>query len=259
MAVTGSRRATGPLDPIPRAPSGLPNHTPETITPALVPVQRNRDRTDLQYTAWDGSPESGVIPERANGTPPLGIPSIRELEHSSADCLGMDLVDWDRLAGWTDVWALAVVFGLASVPWTYAFVAGVGLPLWPAFIASATFFSTEMGVTGLVRGYLSNLSGIVYGAATLWLVDTYFGGGVVALSFVVGAFMLLASLHEAVPPVSFTPGGFFGYATLFSVHAAEHSAFGVGGLPGEFLAAVAAMLIGAVIGYGTDRISAILA
>jgi len=43
----------------------------------------------------------------------------------------MELVAWERLEGWTEVWSLAVVFGLASVPWTYAFVAGVGLPLCP--------------------------------------------------------------------------------------------------------------------------------
>jgi hypothetical protein len=30
---------------------------------------------------------------------------------------------------WNDTWALAVVFGAASVPWTYAFVAGLQIPL----------------------------------------------------------------------------------------------------------------------------------
>jgi len=170
----------------------------------------------------------------------------------------MELVAWDRLDGWTDVWSLAVVFGLASVPWTYGFVAGVGLPLWPSFIASATFYSTGKGLGGLARGYLSNLSGIAYAAATLFVVDGLLGGGVLALSVVVGAFMFLASLHEAVGPLSFTPGGFFGYATMFSVDAAG-TTFALGGLAGETVAAVVAMLIGALIGYGTDRASAALA
>ncbi len=30
-------------------------------------------------------------------------------------------------AEWNETWALAVVFGLASVPWTYAFVTYLGV------------------------------------------------------------------------------------------------------------------------------------
>ena len=164
-----------------------------------------------------------------------------------------------RLAGWDDILALAVVFGLASVPWTYAFVAGLHIPLWPSFIASASFYAAGGGLDGLKRGYASNAAGIAYGAATLWVVDGFLGGGVVALSVVVGAFMFLASLHAYVETLSFTPGGYFGYATLFSVHAAEATAFGVGGLPGETLAAAVSMLLGACIGLATERVSDALA
>lgn len=158
----------------------------------------------------------------------------------------------DRLA---DHWALAVVFGLASVPWTYAFVAGLDIPLWPAFIASATFYAADGGLDGLERGYASNAAGIAYGAATLALVDGLLGGGVLALSLVVGAAMFLASLHGAIPLLSFTPGGFFGYATLFSVHAADATALGLDGLAGHTAAALVSMLLGALIGYGTEVVS----
>lgn len=160
-----------------------------------------------------------------------------------------------RITSWNDTWSLAVVFGLASVPWTYGFVAGLQIPLWPSFIASGTFYAAGSGLEGLTRGYTSNLAGIVYAAATLAIVNTYFGGGVVALSLVVGVFMFLASLHEFVPVLSFTPGGFFGYATMFSVDAADVTAFGIAGLPGETLAAIVSMLIGAVIGLTTDTVS----
>ncbi|WP_226022547.1 DUF1097 domain-containing protein [Halomicrobium salinisoli] len=166
-------------------------------------------------------------------------------------------VDTDALGQWSETWSLAVVFGVASVPWTYVFVTG-GVPLWPSFIASASFYAAGGGLDGLVRGYASNLAGILYGAATL-VVAAALGGGTVALSVVVGLFMLLASLHEAVSPLSFTPGGFFGYATLFSVHAAGATAFGVTGLAGETLAAVVSMLLGACIGLGTERVSERLA
>ncbi|WP_241658441.1 DUF1097 domain-containing protein [Halorubrum sp. BOL3-1] len=112
---------------------------------------------------------------------------------------------------------------------------------------------------GLVRGYASNLAGIVYAVLTLAVVDTYLGGGVVALSVTVGAFMFLAGLREFVPLLSFTPGGFFGYATMFSADAANATAFGVTGLPGETLAAVLSMLLGAGIGFATDAVSPSLA
>jgi hypothetical protein len=65
--------------------------------------------------------------------------------------------------------------------------------------------------------------------------------------------MFLASLHASVPVLSFAPGAFLGYATMFSVHAADAAAFGVPGLAGETLAAVASMLVGAAIGYGTEQ------
>ncbi|PSQ00288.1 DUF1097 domain-containing protein [Halobacteriales archaeon QS_5_70_17] len=162
----------------------------------------------------------------------------------------------DPSVGVNETLALAVVFGLASVPWTYAFVAELHVPLWPSFIASATFYAAGGGLGGLKRGYASNAAGVAYAAATLWIVDSLLGGGVVALSAVVGAFMFLASLHDYVPLLSFTPGGFFGYATMFSVHAAGATALGLGGLPGETVAALLSMLLGAAIGLATEAASA---
>lgn len=144
--------------------------------------------------------------------------------------------------------ALAVVFGAVSVPWTYAFVVG-GLALWPSFVASASFYAAD---ESLWRSFLANAAGIAYGAATLAIV-AHLGGGPVILSLVVGAFMFLASLHDAAG--LFTPGGFLGYAILFSVHAANETAFGVGGLAGETLAATLSMFAGALIGLGVARLS----
>jgi hypothetical protein len=101
----------------------------------------------------------------------------------------------------------------------------------------------------------SNVAGIVYGAATLALVGTLFGWGLGALSLTVGGFMLLASLHEYLPLVSVTPGGFLGFATLFSVHAAGVTALGLDGLTGETAAAVGSMCIRALIGYDDEWLS----
>lgn len=159
-----------------------------------------------------------------------------------------------RVTEWNRTWSLAVIFGAASVPWTYGFVEGLQIPLWPAFIASATYYAAGDGLDALVRGYTSNPAGIAYAAMTLAIVNTYLGGGALTLSVLVGVSMFLASLHGFIPLLSFTPGGFFGYAAMFSVHASSAAAFGVTGLPGETLAAVASMLIGAVIGLATDEL-----
>mgnify|MGYP002338717889 CR=1 FL=1 len=143
---------------------------------------------------------------------------------------------------------LAVVFGVASVPWTYAFVVG-GVPLWPSFISSASYYASDGGTEGLAVSYLNNFAGILYAAATLAVVDAYLGGGVLALSLVVGIFMFAASLHDAV--VGFAPAVFLGYATMFSVHAAEAPLF-LSGVAGETVASVGSMFVGAAIGVGTD-------
>lgn len=149
------------------------------------------------------------------------------------------------------VWPLAVVFGLVSVPWTYGFVAVLSIPLWPSFVASATYFAAGSGRRGLLRALASNGAGVAYAAATLAIVEVT-GGGPVVLSLVVGVAMALAALHAAIPIVSFAPGGFFGYATLFSVAAAGASVGGTGGLLGATTATAISMAIGVLIGFGAD-------
>lgn len=158
----------------------------------------------------------------------------------------------DRQALW-----LAIVFGLVSVPWTYGFEQAAGLPLWPSFIASASFFAAGGGSPGAARSLAGTLVGALYAAATLALA-AWAGGGAVALSVTVGAFMLLASLHAFVPGLSFTPAGFFGFAVLFSVHAAGVS-LGASGLTGELIAAGASLAIGTAIGWLAEAAAGSLA
>lgn len=148
--------------------------------------------------------------------------------------------------------SLAIVFGLLSIPWTYGFLTA-DIPLWPAFIGSATYFAAGRGRSGLIRGVASNLVGVAYGFATLWIV-TAIGGAILILSLIVGLCMFLVTLHASLPFISYTPGGFLGYATLFSVHAAERTIL-VSGLPGEMVATAVAIAIGAIIGIGADVVS----
>jgi len=74
----------------------------------------------------------------------------------------------ERAGGWNGTWALAVVFGLASVPWTYGFVAGLDVPLWPSFVASATVSAVDAdGAEALGKAAANSPAGVGYAAATL--------------------------------------------------------------------------------------------
>lgn len=150
--------------------------------------------------------------------------------------------------------ALAVLFGLISVPWTYGFEQVASLPLWPSFIASATYFSTSKGFAGLGRGLAGNVMGAAYALATLALAAAL-DLGAVGLSLAVGAGMFLAGLHAYVDALSFTPAGFFGYATLFSVDAAGAELW-MAGFAGVGIATAASLAIGALLGLLADRLAA---
>lgn len=148
---------------------------------------------------------------------------------------------------------LAVLFGLVSVPWTYGFELAASLPLWPSFVASATYFATSKGLAGLARGLAGNVVGAGYALATLAL-GAAVGWGALGLSLAVGAGMFLAGLHAFADPLSFTPAGFLGYAVLFSVDAAGVE-LALAGLPGVGVAAAASLAIGAALGWTADRAS----
>ncbi len=148
---------------------------------------------------------------------------------------------------------MAVVFGVVSVPWTFGFGLVEGLPLWPSFIASASFFAAGGGVGGLRRSLLANILGAAYAAATLLLVDAG-AWNLLGLSVLVGVFMLLASLHDLAPRHLYGPGGFLGYAALFSVTPAGTTLFQPG-LPGALWATLVSMGIGALIGWGAQVVS----
>lgn len=150
-------------------------------------------------------------------------------------------------------YAMALVFGVLSVPWTFGFEQIHGLPLWPSFIASASFFATEGGLRGAGKSLAGNLLGAIYGAATLGLV-AWVGLGTIGLSFVVGSFMLLASLHALLPALSFTPAAFLGYASLFGVHEAAVR-LALPGVGGELLAAGTALVIGGLVGLLAENLT----
>lgn len=150
-------------------------------------------------------------------------------------------------------YAMAIAFGLLSVPWTFGFAQVAGLPLWPSFVASASVFAAGGGPRGFGRSLANNALGAGYAAATLLLVAAI-GAGPLGMSLAVGVGMLLASLHALVPMLSFTPAVFLGYAALFGVHAGGFS-LALTGVAGELVATVVAMAIGAGLGLLAERLA----
>ena len=137
----------------------------------------------------------------------------------------------------------ALVFGIASIPWTYLF-ALFQIPLWPSFIASASFFASGKK---FFKSYLNNLIGIIYAALTLLFARDIFRSSVLWLSIIVGIFMFIGSLHYMLKLLSFLPAVFLGYATMFSINAAKATIGGVSGIFGQVLATATSMLIGSII------------
>ena len=135
----------------------------------------------------------------------------------------MEFVPIDRLSEWNDVWALAAVFGLASVSWTYAFVGPLDVPLWPAFVASATFFAAGAGLgvvallaafylfTTLVTNVVSNNASVVlmvpvaYDAAAQLGADPF--AFVLAVTFAASTAMLTPIGYQTNLMV-YGPGGY---------------------------------------------------
>ena len=150
-----------------------------------------------------------------------------------------------------------IVFGVVSVPWTYFFERVLLIPLWPSFIASASFFAAGGGFRNLTRSYLANISGIIYALFTLLISDLIFRNDIIWLSIFVGIFMFGASMHY-VSGLFFLPGMFFGYAAMFSVNAVDAGIIGYFGAGAQAVAAAISMLIGAVIGFIVEKIASFI-
>lgn len=160
----------------------------------------------------------------------------------------MDRIDFERRS---QVLALAVVFGVVSIPWTYGFLRWE-IPLWPSFIGSATYYASTRGASGLGRTVLAASLGIAYAATTLAVAGD---AAILVLSVAVGVGMLVASLHPLVSVLAHGPAAFMGYAALFSVDAASATVFGLTGLGGVTAATTVSFVVGSVIGLFTEYVA----
>ncbi|WP_193044652.1 DUF1097 domain-containing protein [Mycolicibacterium baixiangningiae] len=99
----------------------------------------------------------------------------------------------------------------------------VEVPIWALFIAWAAFFAAGGGLAGAKRSLLMNVIGVASASATVLAIGALGGSTwAVAGCVVVGAGVLVLVTNGGL--LSFTPAGFFGFASLVGTIDATGSA-----------------------------------
>lgn len=120
----------------------------------------------------------------------------------------------------------------------------VKVPIWAVFIAWAAFFAAGGGLAGAKRSLVMNLLGVASATVTMLAIDALGGSTwAVAGCVVVGAGILVLISSDGI--LSFTPAGFFGFASLVGTIAATRSTITA---PVNFSHPVALVLVAIVLG-----------
>jgi hypothetical protein len=119
------------------------------------------------------------------------------------------------------VTALAVSIGLLGGVATYLYLSdflGLGLQIWAAFIAWASFYHCGGKIHGFTSSILANLWGIVWGVLTLLAITKVGLGGSLppniwpAICVAVGVGLMILGSH--IPLFSAIPATVYGYASI---------------------------------------------
>lgn len=120
----------------------------------------------------------------------------------------------------------------------------VKVPIWAVFIAWATLFAAGGGLDGAKRSLAMNLLGVASATATMLAISALGGSTwAVAGCVVVGAGILVLISNDGM--LSFTPAGFFGFASLVGTIAATKSTITA---PVNFSHPVALVLVAILLG-----------
>ena len=161
------------------------------------------------------------------------------------------------------VTALAIVIGVLGAVATWLFLgpgAALGLQIWVAFVAWASFFHCGGGEAGLKASLPANIWGALMGTVALILVGQV-GGGVVGAAVIVGVTVFVLIIAAHVPLLSSIPAGVYGYAC-----AAGYGLLFAGAMPmgvalgsGVFTTVGLSLIVGAVFGYVSGKIAGAIA
>lgn len=134
----------------------------------------------------------------------------------------------------------------------------VSVPIWALFIAWAAFFAAGGGLAGARRSLAMNVIGVASAAATMLAIGSLGGSTwAVAGCVVAGAGVLVLITNDGL--LSFTPAGFFGFASLVGTIEATGSAITD---PVTFthpvVLVLAAILLGTAFGIASERLGTVL-
>lgn len=134
----------------------------------------------------------------------------------------------------------------------------IPVPIWVLFIAWASFFAAGGGRAGAMRSLVMLILGVVSATVTM-LAITALGGSVWAVGgcVVIGAGILVFITRDGL--LSFTPAGFFGFASVVGTLAATDTAITA---PVNFshpvLLVLGALLFGTAFGLASEWLGGLL-
>lgn len=134
----------------------------------------------------------------------------------------------------------------------------VPVPIWVLFIAWASFFAAGGGLDGAARSLVMNALGVASATATM-LAITALGGSTWAVAgcVVIGAGILVFITREGL--VSFTPAGFFGFASVVGTIAATGTAITAPvNLSHPVVLVVGAIVLGTAFGFASEWLGDLL-
>jgi hypothetical protein len=135
----------------------------------------------------------------------------------------------------------------------------IPVPVWVLFIAWASFFGAGGGLNGAARSLVMLILGVTSATATM-LAITALGGSTWAVGgcVVIGAGILALITSDGL--LSFTPAGFFGFASVVGTLAATDTAITA---PVNFshpvLLVLGALVLGTAFGLASEWLGGLLA
>jgi Protein of unknown function (DUF1097) len=157
------------------------------------------------------------------------------------------------------VTALALVIGALGALATWLFLdplAGLGLQIWAAFIAWGSFYHCGGGDAGLKNSIVGAIWGALMATVALLLMPVV-GMGAVGAGICVGVTVVAMILGAHVPLLSAIPAAVYGYASTaaFALLKSGAAAGSMDITTSPFMNIVASMVIGALLGYVSEKIA----
>jgi hypothetical protein len=158
--------------------------------------------------------------------------------------------------------ALAVSIGVLGGIATFVLLSfGMGIQIWVAFIAWATFYHCGGKEEGLTKALTNNIFGAVMALIALLLVTQIPLGGALGVPLWAGICVLITVFilvyAAKAPMVSDIPAGVLGYASVAGLALTGNKLGAVtsASLENPFVVGVISLIIGAVLGYISQKIA----